>query len=239
MFRVIAVDLESTGATGGKIVAGGVAYADGEVGALKIMDHGMRRYQFGGFTNPTIDGESMMDKDGNILNREGFVDYGDFEPRCWDEFWAKQPADVRRELLCGQAGQNRHTWADMRGWIDMLCSEAVLAGRTPILVSDNPAFDIGITDSELHKLASPNLDPNDHPPWSLLYIPCKMKGGVVCPPSYSSIRSPNTAWKLRDKGIIDYPDITVEGAEHTHLPENDALYIVMSYISFIARYGME
>jgi len=177
----------------------------------------------------------MMDKDGNILNRDGFVNYGDFEPRCWDEFWSKQPADVRRELLCGDDGPNSCTWAEMRGWIDELCSDAVAAGRTPIIVSDNPAFDIGVTDSELRKLRS--ADPES--PWSLLYIPCKMTGGVVCPPSYSSIRSPNTAWKLRDKGIIDYPDITVEGAEHTHLPENDALYIAMNYVSFISKYGME
>jgi hypothetical protein len=248
MFRAIAVDLESTGATGGKIVAAGIAYCDGEVGALKVTEHGMRRYQFGDFTTPTVDGESVLDKDGNIVNKEGVLEYGSFEPRCWNEFWAKQSASLRCELLCGITSDlnDPSTWANMRDWINVLCSEAVLAGRTPIIVSDNPAFDIGVTDSELRKLVLPvavnnvhEIHPDDQPPWSLLYIPSKMEDGVVCPPSYSSIRSPNTAWKLREKGIIDYPDIAVEGAEHTHLPENDALFIAANYVSFISKFGME
>jgi hypothetical protein len=239
MFRVIAIDLQSTGATGGKIVAAGVAYCDGEVGALKCEGHGSRRFQFAGITLPTVDGEGVLNDNGDIVNPEGVLDYGSFEPLCWEEFWAHLSSSVRYELLLAtkKFPPNSDTWREVRVHINELCTEAVLAGRKPVIVSDNPAFDIGVTDSELRKLGSEN--PNDDPPWSLLYIPCKVKHGVVCPPSYSPIRTTNTAWKLREKGIIDYPDITVEGAEHSHLPEEDAMGLATNYVSFISRYWME
>ena len=169
-------------------------------------------------------------KDGGFNAPVGpIVDYGDFEPRCWDEFWC-QNLHILEQLT---APNNGHPDLDeIRYYIDRICTKVHEATPTAkiIIVSDNPAFDLGRIDHEICCSIRPHH--TKHGPLPLNYI---FKGGTIR--EYNGIDSTDNFYELREAGVIKFevPECPVE---HNHLPENDATTIAWKYAHITKQLGL-
>lgn len=234
-FRIIGIDIEHSGSVPTNI---GIAYYDGEVGSYINSKTNVCRFNLHDRQLPfDQEGNCIYNPDGSIRKYASILGYGDFTPDCVDEFWNKLPDNVRGELLFppGSVCNDASTWNEFYITVMAWCMEAVLHDRRPVIVSDNPAFDIGECNKYLDQYC---IDA------SLFRIPQKRDKDKVASLlygnlTYSSIRQPNTAKKLRDRGILVYSDITIEGVSHTHMPEQDALCTALDYASFVTAYGLE
>ena len=75
---------------------------------------------------------------------------GDFEPRCWTEFWSKLPAEVIHACKVDVLEQE-DGWKQVAAWLDALEVEYPADKYRITFVNDNPAFDIGNIDYFLEK----------------------------------------------------------------------------------------
>jgi hypothetical protein len=242
--RVIAIDIECAGTPLCKVPVAGLAYYDVALpsDAPVKPSSGLETFRFHGIKPPCdadgplwADGVWREPSPGRWQASHEPPDPGDFEPRCLDEFWFNPKAlcPLRRQVILGDCCRmdnveyhNDGMWNAMMETIDTWCKEALELGLTPVLVSDNAGFDVGIADHEIRtRTGLPGL----------LYLFSKTPEER----SYTSVRSPNTAWKLRAKGVLSYDSIEVIGAVHNHMPANDALSIAVDYSSYIAAYGAE
>ncbi len=108
-----AIDIEAASPT--DIVAIGIACSDGT--KVRIC----RKVQW-----PTIDEKGCV------------VEYGDFEKRCWNQYWSTQPKEVIE--ACKTNPLSHKAFAEefkkiVSGWPD-----------DAVIVSDNPSFDISACD---------------------------------------------------------------------------------------------
>lgn len=225
--RVIAVDIEASSNTlsyNPFVIAAGVAYIDCEIGSKEVSG-ACKRFQFRSIRLPTQHGVVVVNNAGEVTGTPD--DYGFYDKDTWDTFWAtdKVTNEVRANLLipANRDGCNNTIWKELRAEIDLYTKTAP---EKVVLVSDNAAFDIGVIDMHLRAVVEKNM------PWSLLYLP--HEDGY----KYSPIRSTNTAWKLREKGVLAYEDVKIKTC-HSHSPEDDALAIAKDYASYITTYGME
>lgn len=142
--------------------------------------------------------------------------YGDFEPRCVDEFWSRQSetiiADCKENALPPKEG-----WASFRGYIDSLEEKYPYQQYKLRFLSDNPSFDIAGIDCELERY--------DHP------ILRRTKGAFPWPHNYRSVVAADDCLFILPKNSQDYimKDIK-EVVQHDHNPLNDAYCIYLYYV---------
>jgi len=229
--RVIALDIEASNNKSPKgqfVIAVGVAFIDCEIGSKEVSNFSSKRFQMHNIKFPSRDNQCVFDKQGKIVLVPD--DYGSYDKDTWDNFWATDKVCdfVRRDLLIPASHiiDDSPVWREIRDQVDHYVKTVPAPGKV-VIVSDNPAFDIGVIDAHLRLVSAPDRQ------WSLLYIP---KGDTGY--TYSSIGSPNTAWKLRQKGVLSYDDVKLD-TTHSHYPEDDALSIAKDYASFITTYGRE
>lgn len=145
------------------------------------------------------------------------LDYRDFEPRCWDEFWSKQPADIlekaQQECIPQAIG-----WKKICNFIDTL--EVLYPSDTHKIVfaTDNASFDIA------------NID------YNLLRYCSRMPMRYTKTENYRSIVAADDMFDMlpaeirnKERKLID------EQVTHDHDCINDAKYICLQYIA-VRRY---
>lgn len=69
------------------------------------------------------------------------VDYGDFEPKCWEEFWSKLPAEKIEECKANTKPK-KEAWNYIRDFINGLESEFPEQTHNIVFATDNGSFDI-------------------------------------------------------------------------------------------------
>jgi hypothetical protein len=77
------------------------------------------------------------------------LDYGDFEPRCWDEFWSKKIKPSVIEDLKKNAIDQKEGFTQLASWLDEI--EKKYAGQKIKFLSDNPSYDIAALDIMLEE----------------------------------------------------------------------------------------
>lgn len=81
------------------------------------------------------------------------LDYGDFEPRCWDEFWVKLQHSIVEKCV-ENAKSEKETWTEVADFLNDLEIKYPESEYEIKFLSDNPAFDIGNIDYGLEKYAN-------------------------------------------------------------------------------------
>jgi hypothetical protein len=137
-------------------------------------------------------------------------DYGDFEERCWTEFWVPfVPPHFVKELKenCLTADK---AWRDIAEFIDSL--EETYSRDRIVFVSDNASFDIANVDYNLEKYVGRR---------PMRYSTRgKYRSIVAADDMFDMI--PQPARKMYHTGIDQI-------AKHDHDPINDAHYIFLQY----------
>jgi hypothetical protein len=82
------------------------------------------------------------------LGDSGVVSYGDFEPKCWDEFWAKQPKEYIESIKRAAQTQQKG-WESVAAWIEKWERDYDPEKYKIVFLSDNPSFDIAAIDYAL------------------------------------------------------------------------------------------
>jgi len=111
-----------------------------------------------GFSVATSDGTLLEQKKFNIsvkwytetkdhADPNENTDYGDFEPRCVEEFWKKQGAEIKARCLTPAPELAPVAWKNIGNWIDSLEDRY---GKVKFL-TDNASFDIANIDYNLEK----------------------------------------------------------------------------------------
>lgn len=79
------------------------------------------------------------------------IDYGDFEPRCWDEFWSKQPDNIVAECKNPEPVDASTAWHQVEAFLNRL-ETAYPADQYKIkFLTDNASFDVAAVDYALEK----------------------------------------------------------------------------------------
>jgi len=122
------------------------------------------------YSHPVLSvGFAIGNKEGNLLQKKKFnidakwfsmsdingqiEDYGDFEPRCVDEFWAKQEANIIQACFEPKPRPPKEAWQDIACWINQLEIVYPESEYKIKFVSDNASFDIANIDYNLEKYA--------------------------------------------------------------------------------------
>lgn len=126
---LVAVDVEKTGErlAAHKIISLGCVVGDLSGRVLEKLKINFQ------FTEPYME--------NNVLN------YGDFEPRCWEEFWSKYPKSI--ELCKVNQKSDQSGWNEFAAWLDSL--EKRYTDCKIKFITDNPSFDIASIDYALEK----------------------------------------------------------------------------------------
>jgi hypothetical protein len=138
-----------------------------------------------------------------------------FEEKCVTEFWSKYP-DVLNTIV----ESPRVSWKEISNIIDELDREF----PSLLIASDNPAYDIAHINADLQLKAGVR---------GLQYRLNESYRNIIDVDSFLSaydIHNPKM-W-VWTKKILEAHNITVT-ANHDHLPENDAMYILEAYLSIL------
>jgi hypothetical protein len=160
--------------------------------------------------------QSQETKEYNIDQKT----YGDFEPRCVDEFWCKQPYDIiedcKKEALPPKEG-----WANFRAYIDALEEKYPYQQHKIKFLSDNPSFDIAAIDCELERYGHPILR--------------RTKGAYPWPHNYRSVvAADDCLFLLSEKQEKKVLENIKQVVNHDHNPCNDAYVIYLYYVYAVA-----
>lgn len=148
-------------------------------------------------------GWPLVDDNGRIKN------YGSFEPRCWDQFWSKQPKDLVEQLKSGAVDQHEG-FASFSRFLDTFEDNAEV-----VFLSDNPSFDIATLDANLERYS------NRMP---LRYSASWAYRTVVDTDSVMDLLPKRELAKITEKFVDPF-------VVHDHDPANDAEYIYRSYVA--------
>jgi hypothetical protein len=86
-----------------------------------------------------------------IISDDGkIVDYGDFEPRCWDEFWSKRPEELK-SILRADAVNEETAIRDFVRWLDALETKYPVGKYKIKFLCDNPSYDLAAIDVLMEK----------------------------------------------------------------------------------------
>ncbi len=145
----------------------------------------------------------------------GVDNYGDFEARCWDEFWVKHPEAVMRCLTNPVPVSQKTAWNEIAKMIDSLEEKYPEDKYKVKFISDNASFDIANIDYNLEKYA------NRHP------MRYSSKG------KYRSIMAQDDMFDTlpEDVKTVQLAIIDRE-VKHDHDPVNDAHFHYLMYISY-------
>ena len=125
---LVAVDVEKTGErlTKHKVISLGCVVGDVNGNVLEKLKINFK------FNEPKVINDLV-------------INYGDFEPICWDEFWSKNPKAL--ELCKVDQHSDKEGWYKFASWLDGL--EARYADCKIKFITDNPSFDIASIDYAL------------------------------------------------------------------------------------------
>jgi len=84
-------------------------------------------------------------ENGSVLS------YGDFEPRCVDEFWSKHPEAIEKCVKNPAPEAQSIAWMNIASWINSLELKYPHDRYNIVFVTDNASFDIANIDYNLEK----------------------------------------------------------------------------------------
>lgn len=138
-------------------------------------------------------------------------DGGDFEDRCYDEFWSKQPQNIINECKDNALKAERQ-WVLIGEWIDQLEKTYPSPEYEICFLTDNASFDIASIDYELEKYTGRK--------------PMRYSSDG----KYRSVKSADDMLDMLDEDSKDVAYYKInEDAIHDHNPVNDAHYIYLQY----------
>lgn len=141
------------------------------------------------------------------------LDYGDFEPRCWDEFWSKHPSALV-ELITRDAVGMTTGMFQFSALLDRLEEQYPSPEYKLTFLSDNASFDIAALDVNLERYV--NRIP-------LRYSKtCKYRA-IEAPDDMLDVFPSHVVKKLVAQKIDPY-------VSHDHDPANDAEHIYRQYL---------
>lgn len=172
-------------------------------------------------SNPVISvGFYVGDENGNELETKRFnlevnwpkedekENYGDFERRCWIEFWSKQDKSVIEDCKINTKSQDQ-SWNDIRDYIDNLEKKYAKIK----FLTDNVSFDTANIDYNLEKYTK--RAPMKHPTTG----------------KYRSVISADDMLDmLPENKFNEVMTIIKNNTTHDHNPVNDAKFIYLMYI---------
>lgn len=85
----------------------------------------------------------------NIATDGTVINYGDFEPRCWNEFWSKRPAELIAKLT-----ENAKSQLEGMSAFATFLGELEAKHGTLVFLSDNASYDIATLDVNLERYVS-------------------------------------------------------------------------------------
>lgn len=138
---------------------------------------------------------------------------GDFEERCWNEFWSKQSSELIATLK-ENAIPLKHAIETLAGWLNELETTYPSSDYEINFLSDNPSFDIGILDHYLKTICGRR---------ALRYS----LDGV-----YRSVENPDDMLKMFLKQDVEGElNLIRNKVLHNHDPANDAEFIYRQYLA--------
>lgn len=147
-------------------------------------------------------------KDGKV------VDYGDFDPQCWDEFWSKQPDALARCTSNPSPIAAANAWHEIAKMIDSL-EEKYPDDKFKIkFISDNASFDVATVNYCLEKYTR------------RLPMRYSSKGKWR-----SLVAHKDVFWAMPDDVQKRQMELINRDVNHDHDPVNDAHYHYLMYIS--------
>lgn len=143
--------------------------------------------------------------DGDLL--------GDFEPRCWNEFWSKQPQSLI-DTLKTNAVSLKDAIDMLVDWLNELERLYPPTDYKIKFLSDNPSFDIG------------NLD------WYLKTQCGRRALRYSNDGTYRSVKNPNDMLEMFPKEKVEQELAKIRSIiKHDHDPANDAEFIYRQYLA--------
>lgn len=142
-------------------------------------------------------------------------DYGDFEPRCWDEFWScKIPPSAIEE--CKANALELHVgWQEVHELIVSTCN--LCKGHKVVYLSNNPSFDIAAIDDGFDHIKQ----------LPLKYTPDGKYHGDFNPNNMLFMLAPDVQHSCRE----EVERVVV----HDHNPANDAHSIYLTYLQCLKQ----
>lgn len=138
------------------------------------------------------------------------IHYGDFEPKCFDEFWSKMPPEMIEGCKTDLYGSHTDAWIAIGKWIDAL--EMKYPNAKVKFLTDNASYDVATIDY--------NLEFYTHR--SPMRYSTKGK--------YRSVKSADDMFDMLPRVCKDvYRKLIEKIAPHDHNPCNDAHNIMLQY----------
>lgn len=144
-------------------------------------------------------------------------DYGDFEPRCWNEFWSKLDIDIIESCLDNPAPlPAKDAWIAIAKFIDELEIRFPEDRYKIKFLSDNASFDTASIDYALEKYA--NRSPMRYSSTG----------------EYRSVISADDMFEMLSPRKIKYANKYIDSrVKHDHDPVNDAHHMYLQYVKAI------
>lgn len=150
-----------------------------------------------------------------IVNGE-IINYGDFEPKCWNEFWSKQSSEIIEKCKSG-AVSKEEAWKQIREFIDNLEIQFPENSHQIVFVTDNGSFDIAFINYGLEMNTG--------------RAPMRYSSSG----KYRQIHQADDAFKTLPKSLNVSEWKRIEGiVKHDHDPVNDAHAIYLMAVSAAA-----
>ena len=148
-----------------------------------------------------------------VMDGSQILNYGDFEPRCWREFWADRPE--LQEFIKQNAVPAQEAMRQFSAMLSELETEFPEDRFKIKVLSDNPSFDIGRLDTYLDRYVQ--RVPVRYSATTNRYRP------VDAPDDMLSVFPKDLVKHLMDKHINSV-------VQHDHNPANDAEHIYRQYV---------
>lgn len=143
------------------------------------------------------------------------VDYGDFEPKCWDEFWSKLSAEKIEECKANTKPK-KEAWNHIRDFIDGLEVQFPEQTHNIVFATDNGSFDIAFINYSLELYTD--------------RAPMRYSSAG----KYRRILQADDAFKTLPKELNTHAWNKIAGVvEHDHDPVNDAHCIYLMAVNVV------
>ncbi len=147
------------------------------------------------------------------IETKSICDYGDFEPRCWNEFWKTLDPEIKNKCLI-DTNPPAQAWKDIS---DMLDNLEILYPESDFIIkflTDNASFDTASIDYALEKYAN--------------RAPMRYSSTG----KYRSVISADDMFEMLPPNLYSIENSHINSiVKHDHDPVNDAHYIYLQYIA--------